>query len=83
MKEKNGIKNVSRAENKKMFKLILVSPFCLLNGVKFFVPYTVYVQNLLKRQTSVCSVQFDEASAAMHAVFMQRIAVWRQKEDGL
>lgn len=36
MKEKNGIKNVSRAENKKMFKLILVSPFCLLNGVKFF-----------------------------------------------
>ena len=36
MKEKNGIKNVSRAENKKMLKLILVSPFCLLNGVKFF-----------------------------------------------
>ena len=26
-------------------------------------------------------MKFDEASAAMHAVFMQRIAVWRQKED--
>lgn len=36
MKEKNGIKNVLRVENKKMFKLILVSLFCLLNGVKFF-----------------------------------------------